>query len=469
MKLHYFRPKKQKKGLLYQVFIIVAIIQIALLIGFSGMVITQSIIKEETVMQAPPTQEQVKPAEQEYRVKVERTQKNTKKLNKRISIVNPQNVSAPEVNITLPATMNIGGGINTVSSLDMKGTLNIGATTVEIFNIKSKTEKVLICIDASPYLMTEERGGLDTYKVIREDIKKLINALPPTTLFNLMAFDTTDGIRIDFFQSTLVAATPFNKRMAADWINPINASLTQIGPRRNNYKLKYPFLPQPPASEFYNPYRTNIYRVFQAALEQGADTIYMLTTDWLDPDYIKMPWTDAQTQKFQRDMERYNKEVERQRKAQGWTEDDQLEYERARATAMAAATAKAREWIKKENASRKEKGLSLYAGTTSDAVRENKFYEAPAKRPPAVKAVRPEPKFKSYGRNGIFKFYEQLFKEVYFSKNMKAPTVNMIVFRGKNEEWTPAQNKVVVRFANSNNGGRSRVLRGLKPVSEAGN
>ena len=48
MKLHYFRPKKQKKGLLYQGFIIVAIIQVALLIGFSGMVITQSIIKEET-------------------------------------------------------------------------------------------------------------------------------------------------------------------------------------------------------------------------------------------------------------------------------------------------------------------------------------------------------------------------------------------------------------------------------------
>ena len=89
MKLHYFRPKKQKKGLLYQVFIIVAIIQIALLIGFSGMVITQSIIKEETVMQAPPTQEQVKPAEQEYRVKVERTQKNTKKLNKALSIFPP--------------------------------------------------------------------------------------------------------------------------------------------------------------------------------------------------------------------------------------------------------------------------------------------------------------------------------------------------------------------------------------------
>ena len=468
MKLHFFKAKKQKKGLLYQVFVVVAAIQIALLITFSGMVITSSLIKGESVMQAPPTQEQVKPAEQEYRVKVERTQKNTKKLNKRISIVNPQNVNAPEVNITLPATMNIGGGINTITSMNMKGELNIGATTVEIFNIKTKTEKVLICIDASPYLMTEERGGLDTYKVIREDIKKLVNALPPTTLFNLMAFDTTDGIRINFFMPTLVSASNLNKRMASDWINPLNSSLQHIGPRGNNYKLKYPFIPQPPGSSHYNYGATNIYRVYQAALEQGADTIYMLTTGWYDVEKIMMPWTDAQTQRFQREMERYEQTVEKQRKAQGWTEDDQTEYERAHAKAMAEATKKAREWIKKENAIRKQKGQSLYAGTTSDAVRENKFYVAPQKRPPAVKVKRPVAKFKPYGKVGFMKYYQQLFKEVYLSKNMKPPTLNMIVFRGKNEEWTPAQNKVVRSFTNMNNNGRSRILRGLQPVGDSG-
>ena len=49
---------------------------------------------------------------------------------------------------------------------------------------------------------------------------------------------------------------------------------------------------------------------------------------------------------------------------------------------------------------------------------------------------------------------------------MKPPVVHMIVFRGKNEEWTPAQNKVVRQFTNANMGGRSRVLKGLKSVKE---
>ena len=48
---------------------------------------------------------------------------------------------------------------------------NIVTTTVDIGGIKSKTEKVLICIDTGKYLMTDERGGHDTYKAIREDIK----------------------------------------------------------------------------------------------------------------------------------------------------------------------------------------------------------------------------------------------------------------------------------------------------------
>lgn len=49
---------------------------------------------------------------------------------------------------------------------------------------------------------------------------------------------------------------------------------------------------------------------------------------------------------------------------------------------------------------------------------------------------------------------------------MKPPTLNMIVFRGKNETLTPAENRVIKQFTSSNNGGRSRVLKGLKPVSE---
>ena len=466
MKLHHFRPKKEKRGLLYQVFVVVAIIQVSLLIALSGYIVSQSIIEEQK-FEAPPTVEKVQNAQKEHKVRVERQQKKSRKMTKRIQIANPQNINAPQINVTVPAATSIGGGISTISEKGMTDGMKINVTTVDIGGIKSKTEKVLICIDAGPYLMNDERGGLDTYRVIREDIKRLVNNLPSTVLFNLMAYDISHGARMSLFQSNLVAATQFNKKIACDWIEPINASLEKIGVQGKQVQLKYEFLKQPPAVHGYNPYISNCYRVYQAALEQGADTIYILATDWVDPDRIKMPWTDSETNSYRRQMERYEQQLERGRKQAGWTEEKQQEYDTANARALQEGIKKARDWIQKENAMRKAKGVPLYTGTPSQAMRENKFYKQPQPAPPSVKGLkRPVATFKSYGRAGLFKFYNQLFKEVYFDKKMKPPVVHMIVFRGKNEEWTPAQNKVVRQFTNANMGGRSRVLKGLKSVKE---
>lgn len=466
MKLHHFRPKKEKRGLLYQVFIVVAVIQIVLLVTMGSVIVTQSIITEEKKFDAPPTIEKVDQARKETRVRVQQQQKKTQKLTRRISITNPQNTNLPQVNITLPPTMSMGAGISAISNIDMTSKFNIVTTTVDIGGIKSKTEKVLICIDTGKYLMTDERGGLDTYKAIREDIKKLINNLPPTVLFNLMAYSTEYGTSIHMFQPSLVAATSANKKMACDFVEPLNASLNRLGPGGNNYKLKYPFLPQPPDSNHYSQYVSNIYRIYQAALEQGADTIYILTTSWTDPDRIKKPWNNAQTQRYVRDMARYSENVERQRRAAGWNDQKQIEYEREDMIARRDGIKKAREWIKAENDRRAKKGQPLYTGNVNKAMYDNKFYVRPKEVPPSIGAKAPEVKFESYGRAGILKYYDKLFKEVYRDKQMKPPTLNMIVFRGKNENLTPAENRVIKQFTSSNNGGRSRVLKGLKPVTE---
>ena len=466
MKLHYFKAKKEKHGLLYQVFVVVAIIQITLLVTFSSYIVSQSII-EDQVFEAPPSTEKIEPAQQEHRVRVERQRKKSSNLTKRIQISNPSQINTPEINVTLPASIMVGGGISTTTNIEMKGKFDIMTTSVELFDIRSKTEKVLICIDTGSYLMTEARGGLDTYKVIREDIKNLVNKLPSTVLFNLMAFDTSRGGSVmNFFQSTLVSATNFNKRIAADWIDPLNATLKTIGAGRNNYTLKFPFLPQPPRSPDYNPAISNIYRIYQAALEQGADTIFILTTGWVDWDKIKQPWTDSEINRYRRAMENYDKEVARQRKAAGWTDEKQQEYDNAVAKARAEGIKKARDWIKDENERRQKKGLSLYTGTPEQAMRENKFFVPPKEKPPSIKVKKPVAEFKSYGKSGVLKFYEPLFKKVYFEKNMRAPTVNMILFRGKDEQITPAEQRVIREFTNANNSGRSRVLKGITPVNE---
>jgi len=466
MKLHHFNPKKQKRGLLYQVFIVVALIQVSLLVAFSTYIVSQTILEDEGKFTPPQTVEKVDPAQQEHRVRVERQQRKSSKMTRRISIQNPQNVNTPEVKINLPSTISQGGGISTITDKTMNMNMNIAVTTIDLMGLKSKAEKILICLDAGPYLMTDVRGGLDTYKVIREEIKNLINGLPSTALFNLMAFDVSNGTAINLFQSNLVAATAFNKRIAGDWINPINTSLKKIGPGRNNYKLKYEFLPQPPASGNYNPGASNIYRIYQAALEQGAEAVWILTTGWVDPDRIMMPWTDSEIERYRRAQERYESDKEKQLKALGWTDEKQQEYERAAAEARARGIKKAREWIKSTNAAREQKGLPLYTGTPEQAMRENKFMDKVSPAPPPVKVKAPEARFKPYGRTGVFKYYQKLFKEVYFDKQMKAPVVNMIVFRGKDEDYPAAEAKVVKAFTAANQGGRSRVLKGLKAVAE---
>ena len=158
--------------------------------------------------------------------------------------------------------MSMGAAINTISNIDMTSKFNIVTTTVDIGGIKSKTEKVLICIDTGKYLMTDERGGLDTYKAIREDIKKLVNNLPPTVLFNLMAFTYRVWNGYKYVPANPCCGQhPQNKKMACDWVEPLNASLSRLGPGGNNYKLKYPFLssasgfqPLPPGCFKYIPH-----------------------------------------------------------------------------------------------------------------------------------------------------------------------------------------------------------------------
>lgn len=464
MKLHRFKPKKEKKGLLYKVFVVVAILQITLMISFGSYVVTRTILEDEVEFKPPEAVEKVDHAPQMQKVQVERQQKKASKLTKRISISKANNINTPEVKINLPSSFASGGGISTISDKQISANMKIAVSTVNLFGLSAKAEKILICVDASPYLMTDERGGLDTYKVIREDIKKLVNQLPSTSLFNLMAFDVTTGTRMSFFQPNLVAATPVNKRLAGGWIDPINSSLKLIGVRGRQYVLKFDFLPLPPGQEG----SANIYRVYQAALEQGADAIWFLTTSWTSPERVNQPFTDAQTQRYQKQMEKYLNDRDRQLKAAKWGDDERHKYQFEQNKLTREGFKKGRQWIASTNRTRAAKGIPLYVGTVPQAMREQKLngkYEGP--KPPAVKARAPKMIYKTYGAKGIFTYYQKkLLKEIYTDRNLRPPVVNMIVFKGKDETINQNEMKGIKTFCISNNGGRTRILRGLSAVKE---
>lgn len=54
MKIHYFKPKRQKNSLFIKVLIAVGIVQTALLLLLGGIMVTQTIFPKEQVFDAPP-------------------------------------------------------------------------------------------------------------------------------------------------------------------------------------------------------------------------------------------------------------------------------------------------------------------------------------------------------------------------------------------------------------------------------
>lgn len=466
MKIHHFRPKRQKDTLLYQIMLIVAVLHIVALLVLGSVIISQQIINPQEEFKAPPPAEKVNNQKKQYQTKARNNQRRSQKLAKRIQIQNARVTNVSNVNISLPSGSIAGGSFTGTPPPKGFGDLDLTATNVSLIGIQSKTEKVLIVIDASSYLMNEQRGGLETYRVIKDDVKRLVNALPPTVLFNVMAYSTTAGIYINLFsREGLIPATESNKKRLPEWLDPINSSLTKIGVS-GNYRLKYPFLPQPPSSGNYNIGVSTCYRFYQAALEQGADTIYFLATEWTDPDRIMRPWTDSETEKYRRETEKYEEQIAKARAQAGWTEEKEAEYQSNVAIARADGLKKARAWIEKENAARKAKGKSLYVGTPEQAMREQKLYIPPKETPPnvskGIKKPNP-PKFRPYGIRGIIDYYRTngLLNDIYFSKKAQMPVLNMIVFRGPDEKSTEAQNSIIKSWT-ARHRGKSRLLRGLK-------
>jgi len=463
MAIHHFKAKRKRDTLLFKIMVTVAALHIAGMLLLGTLIITETIIIGESEFQAPPPPEKVEKNQQRAQERrIQSNQNRSTKTTKRITVTTVKNQAMSEIAVTLPP------GTLTTNIINMPTPTGIGnidvLSSVDLFGVVSKSEKVLIVIDASANLMNEERGGLATYQVIRSDVKNLVNSLPSTMLFNLMAYSLTGGYAIDLYRESLIAATESNKKGVSAWIDPINSSLDKIGVR-NTYKLRFPFLPQPPHSQHYSAHKANCYRIYQAALEQGADTIYFLVTEWTDPDEIKQPWTEAQTESYRKRVEDFEARLIRERAKKGWTEEKEAEYQTKISIARAAGIAKARKWIEEENKRRKAAGQSLYVGTPDQAMHEQKFYAPPQDGPPHIdlKPVVP-PTLKSYGLRGIINFYkDNLTKDIYTSRGRTLPVVNMIVFKGKKEEIKPEESRVFKNWTQAHRGSY-RILRGITPV-----
>ena len=176
-----------------------------------------------------------------------------------------------------------------LSSMGASGSLGFGIAGINFFGARSNGEKLAFIIDASKSMMVDEKGGYNTYKYAKDKVYAMINRLSSATLFNVMLYaDQVGGKNAVMFRTQMVPATPENCEALKKWLEPLNADPKNTGKLdgfETSYisQIKYDTVIGGEAASWVKP--------VQAALEQGADNIFVLCAGWGDhifgPEYQK--------------------------------------------------------------------------------------------------------------------------------------------------------------------------------------
>lgn len=147
-----------------------------------------------------------------------------------------------------------------------------------------KTSKVVFVVDTSRDLMDIRKGGFRAFQIIREEIIRLINRLPPGAQFNVILFDESGArpdsydVNVNLFQRELVQATSANKKEFFEWMTPVNAQLSNLGPHSATRRTGWRRQPPPPDSGIDPNLAPPLWsRATTAAFEMGAEVIYVVT------------------------------------------------------------------------------------------------------------------------------------------------------------------------------------------------
>ena len=284
----------------------------AVLIVIAVSFVAVSVIqKEETTFEAKQVN---RPKQQlkKLQVPVKVNQNKPKpKLRKRVVV---KNIERKTPEFKMPEITGIKGGVGNLGD-GAGGVESIGFTMPEMdfFGAKAKGEKVVFVVHFGPATINEGNNKNPftrmTGLTIRNRLADLVDSMPEYTLFNVTAFYAGDNWAMN---PEMLLATPDNKKMVRDWmksVNPLEGKYDHCFdvPKDSENKIKEAYGKYPTRVEGISdhsttwayPYRVpkNIeekylgpdvsfkhwnWGVAWAILEEKADTIFVLTTNYID-------------------------------------------------------------------------------------------------------------------------------------------------------------------------------------------
>jgi hypothetical protein len=327
------------------------------------------------------------------------------------SIALPQfDFKAPAEPVAEVATTDLGNSFS--AAFQPKGT-----AAVNFFGIKSKGRRIAFLIEAERYMLTDPKGGIPAYQIVKEEIASMIGKFGVDTAFNVLMFD---HFHLSAFNDKLLPATSANIARVGDWLYPVNREFAKIGLAA----IEYPALK---ARSEVEPIRNNLLQGYmlaiQYALESDVDTVFIITSGYR--------WMSA----FENQAE-----IDKFLKEQRWGDKEEKAWQ--------AAVKEAQAWLAKENAARKAKGVPERVVRSLNEI----VYELGIQ-------VRHKPGLNIEDEDREDQILNAM-RIIYSSKGKPKPQINFVLFVGKDEEVIPREEHFE-NIAQRARGGKVRVLRGL--------
>ncbi len=335
-----------------------------------------------------------------------------------ITAVGISAVSLPEFDFQAPAE-----AVTEVATTDLGSTFSPafaakGTVEVNFFGIKSKGKRIAFLIEAERLMLTDPKGGIPAYEIVKEEIANMISKFGVQTTFNVLMFD---GTHLSAFSEKPVPGTSANMASIRDWLSPVNREYEKLGLA----KIGYPRLM--PTREI-EPIPTNklsgYMLAIQYALESECDTAFIMTSGWRHMRKYDTP----------EEMEKYYRQVR-------WTDRDEKKWQEAVVEAQA--------WLKKENEARKAKGVP------QRVVRG--IHEIVAEISPQVRR-KPGPDIDAEEREDQI---NNAMRVIYSSQKKPKPQINFVMFIGKDEKTVPRLEHFE-NIARRARNGKVRILQGME-------
>jgi hypothetical protein len=106
------------------------------------------------------------------------------------------------------------------------GSIGIGLSDVSVFALKTRVERILFVIDTNCQRVTDRKGGLKSYQVIKDEITDMVGNLSAGTLFNMMLHDRNKTM---LFKLRFAFAGGDAHQQLIQWMTPINSDANQPG------------------------------------------------------------------------------------------------------------------------------------------------------------------------------------------------------------------------------------------------